>query len=162
LFKLAERLRDVTARAGAWLVVNERVDVAIGCGADGVHLGAGAMPVAAVRELLGSGKLIGVSTHSVDDVKEAVLAGADYLVFGPVYETPSKVTFGAPQGVDRLADAVEAAGATPVLAIGGVGLDAIPRLRACGAAGVAVIRAIVTAADPGTASRALLKALGVS
>jgi thiamine-phosphate pyrophosphorylase len=162
LLHLAERLREVTARFGALLVVNERVDVAVACGADGVHLGAGAMPVGAVRGLLDAGKIVGVSTHTVDDVREALRAGVDYLVFGPVYETPSKVAFGAPQGLERLAAAVAAARGTPVFAIGGVVADAIPQVRACGAAGVAVIRAIVGAADPGAASRALLAALGGS
>ena len=151
LLALAERLRLATARTGALLFVNDRVDVALAVGADGVQLGTGSMPVDVARRLLPAGTLIGVSTHAPGEAS----AGADFALFGPVWATPSKT--GA-QGEDRLREAVRAA-AIPVLAIGGVTAEHVAAARAAGAAGVAVIRAILAAPDPRTATRALLAAL---
>jgi len=151
LLALAERLRAATARTGALLFVNDRVDVALAVGADGVQLGTGSMPADVARRLLPAGTLIGVSTHAPGEAS----AGADFALFGPVWATPSKT--GA-QGEDRLREAVRAA-AIPVLAIGGVTAERIAAARAAGAAGVAVIRAILAAPDPRTATRALLAAL---
>jgi thiamine-phosphate pyrophosphorylase len=156
LLALAERLRALTAPAGALLLVNDRVDVAIAAGADGVHLGGGAMPVAAARRLLPAGALVGVSTHSAGELSAAAVAGADFAFFGPVYETPSKT--GPPQDEQGLRVAVAGA-ALPVLAIGGVSAGRVAGLRAAGAAGVAVIRAILSSDDPRTATRQLLAAL---
>ena len=155
LLALAERLRLLTARAGALLLVNDRVDVAVAAGADGVHLGGASMPVDVARRLLPPGALVGVSTHAVPEVAAAT---ADFAFFGPVHATPSKAAFGPPQGVARLREAVAVA-RIPVLAIGGITRPHIPDLRAAGAAGVAVIRAILSADDPGSATRALLEAL---
>ncbi|MFN8545970.1 MAG: thiamine phosphate synthase [Candidatus Binatia bacterium] len=159
LTALAERLRTVTARTGALLIVNDRVDVALAVGADGVHLGSGSLPVAIARRLVGPGPLIGVSTHAPEEVVAAAAAGADLAVFGPVWATPSKAQYGPPQGTARLASAAHAA-AIAVLAIGGVTRAEVPAARAAGAAGVAVIRAILAADDPGAATRALLAAVG--
>jgi len=155
LFLLAERLRDATARAGALLLVNDRLDVALAAGADGVHLGGGALPVAVARGLLPAGALVGQSVHAAG---EAAASAADFVCFGPVHDTPAKRVFGPPQGLARLADAVRAA-RQPVLAIGGVEAGNVAPLRAAGAAGVAVIRAILTAPDPTASTRALLHAL---
>ena len=157
LLAIAERLRAVTARAGALLLVNDRLDVAIAAGADGVHLGGESMPVDVARRLLPSTALIGVSTHGPAELLAA--AGADFAFFGPVYATPSKATFGAPQGIDALGRAV-ASTTLPVLAIGGVEATRVPEVLATGATGVAVIRAILGAADPAVATRALLAAVG--
>lgn len=156
LFALAERLRVVTARAGALLFVNDRVDVAIAVGADGVHLGGGSMPIAVARGLLSGDGVIGVSTHSTEEV--AAAATADFVFFGPVFATPSKAAFGPPQGVERLRAAVLAT-PVPVLAIGGIGVAEVSAVRAAGAAGVAVIRAVLGAADPGRVTHDLLAAL---
>jgi thiamine-phosphate pyrophosphorylase len=153
LLRLAEALRAATARARALLFVNDRIDVALAVGADGVHLGGGSLPVAVARGLVPPGALIGVSTHSIAELADA--AGADFAFFGPVYATPSKP---APQGVERLRAGVRAA-AMPVIAIGGVTAARAAELRAAGATGVAVIRAILAADDPGAATRALLAAL---
>lgn len=155
LFALAERLRAVTAHHGARLFVNDRVDVAVAVGADGVHLGTGAMPVAVVRRLLPPHGLIGVSTHAPAEV---AATRADFAFFGPVHATPGKAAFGAPQGEGRLREAVAGA-AVPVLAIGGMTAAGIAGARAAGAAGVAVIRAILGADDPAVATHALLRAL---
>ena len=156
LFALAERLGVLTAARGAILLVNDRVDVAVAVGADGVHLGGGSMPVDVVRPLLPPGTLIGVSTHAAT---ECAATSADFAFFGPVFATPSKAAFGAPQGMERLREATAGA-SVPVLAIGGVTAAAVPAVRAAGAAGVAVIRAVLAAADPGAATRALLAAVG--
>jgi thiamine-phosphate pyrophosphorylase len=158
LFELAERLRVATARRGARLFVNDRIDVALAVGADGVHLGGTSLPADVARRLLPPGGLVGVSVHAPAEVVAAAATGADLCVFGPVYATPSKAAFGPPQGEDRLREAVAAA-AVPVLAIGGVGTAEVPRVRAAGAAGIAVIRAILAAPDAAAATRALLAAL---
>jgi len=148
LCALAERLRVATARTGALLIVNGRVDVAIAVGADGVHLGGGALPAAVARRLLPAGALVGVSTHAP---AEPDAAGADYVFFGPVHDTPGKKA----QGEAALAAAVAAA-TVPVIAIGGVGARDVPPARRAGAWGVAVIRAILAAPDPAVATRELL------
>lgn len=153
LFTLAERLRSATASSGALLLVNGRVDVAVAVGADGVQLGTGALAVAEARRLLPSGTLVGVSTHSAAEVVDAAAAGADFVLFGAVFGTPGKKALGP----EALTTAVRAA-SLPVLAIGGVTAAEIPALRRSGAAGVAVIRAILAAHDPGAATRTLLEA----
>jgi thiamine-phosphate pyrophosphorylase len=151
LFALAERLRAATAERRALLFVNDRIDVALAVGADGVHLGGGSMPAPVVREMLEPDTLIGVSTHAPGEAAEA----ADFLFFGPVYATPTKT--GA-QGLDRLRDAVAAA-PLPVLAIGGLTAERVAEVLDQGARGVAVIRAILAARNPGAATRACLAAL---
>lgn len=153
LYALAERLRAETAARRALLLVNERVDVAVAVGADGVQLGSGAVPVVDARRLLPAGTLVGVSIHRAADVARA--ADADFLVFGAVYSTPGKTA----SGTGPLRAAVAAAAPTPVLAIGGVTAAEVPALRAAGAAGAAVIRAVLAAADPAAATRTLLGAL---
>lgn len=154
LFALAEELRAATAATGALLLVNDRVDVALAVGADGVHLPGGGLPVDVARRLLPAGALVGVSTHAPGEA-----AGADYAFFGPVWATPSKAAFGPPQGTDALRAAVGAAGDVPVLAIGGVTAARVAEARAAGAAGVAVVAAILGAGDPAAATRDLLAAL---
>ena len=150
LLALAERLRAATSRTGALLLVNDRIDVAIAAGADGVHLGGGSVPAAVARRLLGPDALIGVSTHAPGEAP----ADADLAFFGPVWTTPGKTAVGP----GRLAEAV-AASPIPVLAIGGVTAARVPAVRAAGAAGAAVIRAILAAADPAHATRELLAGL---
>jgi thiamine-phosphate pyrophosphorylase len=120
------------------LLVNGRADVALAAAADGVHLPAGGVPAGALRVRFGSDLLIGVSTHRLDEVEEARLAGADYVVFGPVYETPGKPGLLAPVGPRGLA---RAAGlGIPVYGLGGVTLDRFGEVAAAGAAGIAAIR----------------------
>jgi thiamine-phosphate pyrophosphorylase len=154
LLALAERLRRVTAERGALLFVNDRLDVARAVGADGVHLGEESFPVEVARALVPQA-LIGASVHAVAD---AAASAADFVFFGPVFATPSKAAFGAPQGTERLCAAVRAA-KKPVLAIGGITAGPLDAVRAAGAHGIAVIRAILAAADPGAATRALVTAL---
>ncbi len=156
LYHLAARLRKITERYHARLLINERLDVALAVDADGVHLGQTSFPVATARRLLGPDKLIGVSTHSLAEITAA--AGADFLVFGPVYFTPSKATYGEPQGLDRLREAV-AHSAVPIFAIGGITLERIPQVRGAGAYGVAMISALSAAADPAHAAREIARRL---
>jgi thiamine-phosphate pyrophosphorylase len=152
LFALAERLRVETAARGALLLVNGRVDVAVAVGADGVQLGTGAVSVADARQLLPPDALIGVSTHSAAEV--AAAAGADFVLFGPVYATPGK----NPTGCAAVSTAVRTA-SLPLLAIGGVVATHVPELLAAGTGGVAVIRALLAAPDPAAATRAFLDVL---
>jgi thiamine-phosphate pyrophosphorylase len=156
LYHLAMQLRKVTERYDARLLINDRLDVALAVDADGIHLGQTSFPVSIARRLLGPGKLIGVSTHSLAEITAAT--GADFIVFGPVYFTPSKAAYGEPQGIDRLREAVERS-AVPVFAIGGINVERISDVLTTGAFGVAMISAISAAPDPTQAARDLLDRL---
>jgi thiamine-phosphate diphosphorylase len=136
LFDLAAAARQILPPPTC-LLVNGRADVALGSGADGVHLPADGVPAGAVRARFGRRLLIGVSTHAVAEVERARDAGADYVVFGPVYATPGK-TAAEPPGVAGLARAVRTG--IPVYALGGVTLERFAEVAATGAAGVAAIR----------------------
>jgi thiamine-phosphate pyrophosphorylase len=163
LLAFARAVRDAIDRAGGRervpLVINGRFDLAVAAGADGVHLPASGAPAARVRAELGPGWMLGVSTHSPEEVRAAREAGMDYAIFGPVHRTPSKPGPGAPQGSAGLAAAIAAAADLPVLAIGGLTPDRAKAARRQGAHGVAVIRAILGADDPIAAARALSAAL---
>ena len=156
LLAAARVLRALTYNRDAVLLVNERVDVALASDADGLHLPAASWPIAAARAVLGPKPWIGRSTHGAAEAAEAAAAGADYVVLGPIFATPSKTDHGPPLGMA----AVEAAHATvPLVAIGGVTADRVPALRAAGAHGVGVLRAILDADHPAAAARALRAAL---
>lgn len=157
LLAAARALRTLTRAHDARLLVNDRIDVALAVDADGVHLPAASFPVVAARRLLGPDAWIGRSTHAPEEAVRAAAEGADYVVLGPIFATPSKAAFGAPLGLDALA-AAAVRGACPLLAIGGVTLATAPELRAAGAHGVAVIRAVLDATDPATIARALVAA----
>ncbi len=157
LYALAAQLRDVTARYQARLLINDRIDVALAVDADGVHLGQTSFPVSTARELVGPDKLIGVSTHSTAEISAAT--GADFIVFGPVYFTPSKAAYGEPQGLEHLRQAVQQSTA-PVFAIGGIHADRIAEVQATGAHGIALISAVSAAPDPCQAAKDLLAGLG--
>ena len=156
LHTLAERLRVLTRRYDARLLVNDRIDVALAVEADGVHLGHDSFSVETARNLLGPKRLIGVSTHSEAEI--AAAQAADFIVFGPVYATPSKASYGAPQGPGRLRQAVVLS-TVPVFAIGGITADRVPEIIEAGARGIALISAIGTAPDPAHAARALVHAV---
>jgi thiamine-phosphate pyrophosphorylase len=144
----AARLVARCRASGTALLVNDRADVACAVGADGVHLPAAGLPVAAARALLGASSLIGCSVHDAAELPSR--AAADFLLFGPVFDTPAKRAFGPPQGLERLA-AVARATSLPVLAVGGIVPERVADVRRAGAAGVAVIGAILDADDPAAA-----------
>ena len=152
LYELALRARAALPPP-ARLLVNGRIDVALAAGADGVHLPADGPPTAALRSRFGPDVLLGISTHSVDEVVRARRDGADYVVFGPVYPTPGKPRFGPPPGAAGLARAAGAG--IPVYALGGVTLDRLGEVASAGAAGVAGIRLFQTPADLATVLRAV-------
>jgi thiamine-phosphate pyrophosphorylase len=143
LAALVRRAIDATRRTGARILVNDRLDVALAAGAAGVHLGEWSLPVETVAEWRrSSGRAefqIGVSCHSIEAARAAERRGADYIFFGPVFSTPSKASFGPPQGIERLRQ-VCAAVRIPVLAIGGVNLENAASCMDAGAAGLAAIR----------------------
>jgi len=158
LFHLAQTLKDVCARRRAQLFINDRIDVALAVDADGVQLAGASMPIGAARELLGENKLIGASIHSLHEAQQAVRDGADFVLFGPVYFTPSKAAYGAPQGIDRLKEVVEKI-SIPVYAIGGITAENVEEIKKIGARGVALIAAVMSARDPAAAARAIVSRL---
>ncbi len=158
LFALARELRALTRDRGARLLVNDRLDVALAAEADGVHLPANGLPPDAARRLLAAVGLIGVSTHSAAEVAAAKVNGADFVLLGPIYDTPSKRDYGAPLGLTPLASAAAAAG-LPVLAIGGITPERVAEVRAAGAHGVACLGAVMSAADPAAVVDTFLDAL---
>lgn len=157
LFRLAGEFRALTWRYGARLLLNDRADVALAVRADGVHLPADGLPPDAARLLIGHERFLGVSTHSVAEAEAAGRAGADFVFFGPVYDTPSERPYGPPQGLSALAQ-VCARSRVPVFAIGGVAAARVRELQAAGAGGVAVVRALLEDEDPARATKAMLTA----
>lgn len=156
LLRLGADLRRATQAAGALLIVNRRLQVARAIGADGVHLGAEGPSLAEARAELGEGIVLGYSAHDLNETLTAFGRGADYVIFSPVYETPSKRGILKPVGLEALARVVEDAPG-PVIALGGVCAANIAEVAATGASGVAAIRAVFAEADPGEACRVLLE-----
>lgn len=146
LLDMAYKLREITEIYKAKLFINDRVDVAMAVEADGVHLGQSSMPAHAAKKA-SKGKLVaGVSTHSLAEALEAERDGADFITFGPVYPTPSKLKYGEPVGTDALNKVCNAV-SIPVFAIGGIKTENIKSVLDPGADGVAVISAILGSAD---------------
>jgi thiamine-phosphate pyrophosphorylase len=163
-----EALRRVSRQAShtrppTRILVNDRLDVAIAEQAGGVHLGENSLPAGQAKNLMLASTaaqsrlqdfLIGVSCHSLEAAKSAAFAGADYIFFGPIFATPSKADFGAPQGLERLAEVCTSV-AIPVLAIGGITLENAPACFSAGASGIAAIRLFQDSADPASIVNAL-------
>ena len=161
LAALCQRLRELTRDHGAQLVVNDRVDVALAVGAEGVQRTHASLPVDHIRRIAGQRLAIGASVHSLEDAIDAELRGADWLVFGPVYDTPSKRRWGPPQGLERLAKVAKAV-RVPIVAIGGITPERVKDVRAAGASGVAAIAAILDTPSPADATKRFLEALAGS
>lgn len=142
VFNLGERLRLLTDRHSVKLFINDRIDVAMAVGADGVHLGQNGLLPGPVRKILGDGMFIGVSTHSLKEAVEAERGGADFITFGPIFATQSKLVYGPPLGLRRLGN-VTARVRIPVFAIGGINMDRVQDVMKKGANGVAIISAIL-------------------
>lgn len=158
LVEFGRALQRLTRSAGIPLIINDRVDVALALDADGVHVGDDDMPPELARQLLGPDRLLGVSADSVEAAQRAEQAGADYLGVGDVFGTRTKPDAGTPIGLERLA-AIAKSVEIPVVGIGGVTLENAPAVIQAGAAGVAVISAVLGAADPAAAARALRSTL---
>jgi len=158
LLELASVIRALTGRHGAKLLINDRADIALAAGADGVHLGEASIPVAAARRILGPERLIGVSCHDTVGALAAEKSGADFITFGPVYPTPSKAAYGPPVGVNQLSEAVKLL-QIPVFALGGIKRENAPEAMATGASGIALISAIIAAGSPAAEARAFLSLL---
>ncbi|HWG95617.1 MAG TPA: thiamine phosphate synthase [Nitrospira sp.] len=158
LLSLTQKIQAITTSGSVPLIVNDRVDLTMALNLDGVHLRSDSLPPLPVRQLIGPRRLIGVSTHSVEDVRRANQGGADYVVFGPIFETPSKRPFGSPLGLHLLADVCRRS-SIPVLAIGGITRERVHDVRRAGAHGVAVIGALLSRNDIGEAVREFRHAL---
>lgn len=139
LFELVVRAVEIVRSSNTRLLVNDRSDIARAGGADGVHLTGQSLPAEVVRRIYGPEFLIGVSTHSVEEARIARIKGADFVVFGPVFETESKRAFGAPQGLEKLREVCSELREFPVIAIGGITLDNVKACLNAGASGIAGI-----------------------
>jgi thiamine-phosphate pyrophosphorylase len=159
LLALTARLKSACGAAGALLVVNDRVALAAAADADGAHVGEHDLAPRLARMLLGGSRLLGLSTHDAADVAAARSLPVDYVGLGPCFATGSKALARAPGGPALVLAAVPAAGPLPVFAIGGVTLENAPSLVAAGARRLAVGSAVLRAADPAAAARALANCL---
>ena len=147
LCELAARAAAVLSGSATRLLVNDRADIARAAGAAGVHLTTRSLEAAVVRRAFGEDFLIGVSTHTPGEARAARDGGADFALFGPVFDTPSKRDYGPPVGLEKLREAAHALAPFPVLAVGGVGRDNFAQALAAGARGVAAIRLFADADD---------------
>jgi thiamine-phosphate pyrophosphorylase len=156
----AGRLKKLCHRSQALFFVNDRVRIAAAVQSDGVHLGVQDIDVETARKAMPSGSLIGFSPENMEQARQAVAAGADYLGVGPVFATATKGDAGAPIGLDGLA-AYAQAGIAPVIAVGGIDMDNAASALEAGAAGVAVVSVVSGAADMEATVRELVKRLGL-
>ena len=156
--RLGEAVAARVRAAGGVLTVGGDVALARALGADGVHLGGGssAQAIAAARDALGAGSLIGISAHAPQEAVQAAAAGADYVTLSPIFPTASKPGYGPALGPKGIAAAGRAG--LPVVALGGIGSDAVAACRGAGAAAVAIMGGLMRAGDPAAATRALLMA----
>ncbi|HZD61002.1 MAG TPA: thiamine phosphate synthase, partial [Anaerolineae bacterium] len=146
LLETAGRLRELTAGAGVKLIINDRVDIALAVGADGVHLGQDDMPLEVARHIMGDTYIIGISATNLDEAIAAAKNGADYIGLGPIYPTPSKEDAAPPIGLEGLST-VASAVSVPVVAIGGITIDNVEEVVMAGADGIAVISAVAAKED---------------
>ena len=158
LLSLAKNIQSETCQHDALLLINDRADIAKAIGANGVHLRSDSLPIRQVRQFLGSQAVIGKSTHTLDEVLAAEADGADFLVLGPIYETPSKKSYGPPLGLESLKTACQQC-AIPIYAIGGINPERTKAVKNVGAYGVAVISAILESPAIPSITRQFLEAL---
>jgi thiamine-phosphate diphosphorylase len=160
LYELAQRLLPIVHSRKAVLLVNDRIDLALTLPIDGVHLAQTSLPPVEARRLLGPGRLIGVSCHTVQEAIEAQ-NGADFIVLGPLFFTPSKAAYGSPIGLERLRE-VRRHVRLPILGIGGITASNAAQVIEAGADGVAAISAVMAADDPAGAVRDALHAINAA
>ena len=158
LLSFAKIIQSETRRYNALLLINDRADIAKAIGASGVHLRSDSLPIRQVRQFLGSQAVIGKSTHTLDEVLAAEADGADFLVLGPIYDTPSKRSYGPPLGLETLKTACQQC-AIPIYAIGGITPKRTKEVKDVGAYGVAVISAILESHAIPSITRQFLEAL---
>jgi thiamine-phosphate pyrophosphorylase len=158
LTSLCQQLFPPIKHHHATLLLNDRIDLVLALGFDGVHLRTDSLSVSVARRLLGTGRLIGVSTHSVEEARMAEAEGADFIVLGPIYDTPSKRAFGPPLGLGILEEASRSLH-LPIYAIGGMTPFRILEILSSGAYGVAVISSILQSPSIPDISRELLARL---
>src|SRR3989338_9134619 len=153
LIEAARALLPLTRAAGIPFIINDRADVARAVGADGIHLGQDDLPVGAARDLLGSGRLIGLSTHSLEQALAAQAQGADYIGVGPIFPTPTKPDYGSVGTglIGQVASRVR----LPAVCIGGIDRSNLEQVIRAGATCVAVVRAVCSASDPEAATSEL-------
>ncbi|UCH45193.1 MAG: thiamine phosphate synthase [Nitrospiraceae bacterium] len=159
LLKLAYMMKKLTLQYKSRLFINDRFDIALAVNAEGVHLTQNSIPVEAVRKAVQRKLIIGVSTHSLKEAREAEKGGADFITFGPVYNTPSKLKYGSPLGIDALKE-VSRKVHTPVFAIGGIRKSRIKDIQEAGAHGPAVIREIFASGEIQGKAKELINLLG--
>lgn len=155
---LAREVQAVAASCRPQILVNDRIDIALALEGVGVHLRSDSLPLPVARQLMGPRRLLGISVHAVDEAVQAESQGADYIVLGPIYETPSKQAFGPPLGIHTLEKACRLV-RIPIMGIGGVTAVRAREMRGAGAFGAAVIAAILNAEDIESATRELLDAV---
>ncbi|MEO8339859.1 MAG: thiamine phosphate synthase [Nitrospirota bacterium] len=158
LVTLAREVQTVIAISKSQLLINDRIDVALAFEGVGVHLRSNSLPLSVARQMLGEQRLLGISVHSVEEGLLAESQGADYIVLGPIYETPSKQMFGPPLGIHTLEKACTLV-RIPIIGIGGVTAARAREMRRAGAFGAAVITAILGADDVASATREVLDAV---
>lgn len=140
LYELTARAAAITDGSTTRLLVNDRADIARAAGADGVHLTTRSLDASIVRSTFGQDFLIGVSTHSLAEARAAHDSGADFVTFGPVFDTPSKRAYGTPIGLEKLSEAAHALAPFPLIALGSIALHNAPQTIRAGASGIAAIR----------------------
>jgi len=139
LYELTRRAAELTRHSETRLIVNDRADIALAARADGVQLTTRSLDPLVVRDISPPDFLIGVSTHTLAEAQAANRTGADFALFGPVFDTPSKRAYGAPLGLERLREAAHALAPFPLVAIGGITRESIPQVIGAGAQGIAAI-----------------------
>lgn len=158
LITLSQGLLPVIRQHTGLCLLNDRLDLVLSLGADGVHLRSDSLPISVARRLLGTEHLIGISTHSAEEARMAEGEGADFIVLGPIYDTPSKRPYGRPLGVQILVEACRTIH-VPIFAIGGITPTRISEVLSSGAYGIAVISSILQAPSISEAARDLLARL---
>jgi thiamine-phosphate pyrophosphorylase len=158
LVTLAREVQAMMASHRSQLLINDRIDVALALEGVGVHLRSNSLPVSVARQLLGAQRLLGISVHAVEEAVQVESQGVDYIVLGPIYETPTKQMFGPPLGIQTLEKACRLV-RIPIIGIGGVTAARVREMRCAGAFGVAVITAVLGAVNVESAVRELLDAV---
>lgn len=155
-FELAIKLREITAKANAILIINDRVDIYLASNADGVHLGWQSMPVKKVRQLLGKDDWIGVSAHSVEDAIKAEEEGASYVTISPIFDTGDKSYPQTPLGVNIIKE-LRREIKIPIVALGGINENNAKEVFEAGASGIALIRSILSVKEPFIAAKNIIE-----